>query len=177
MGQGLIPRPLKERLQWLHVAIESLRPGASVEVRCAIARFCKLIWGLPPLLQAKFLLKDYIKKIHRNSLSNKKKKMEKKKILFGGSGLVIFFFITPDSLDDYITHEVFCRILRIFKGVLCFQEFIVHLLIYILFFFFFFLWQKFIGGDIVLFWLLYCFFSFCINYACLYLVVTFIYFS
>lgn len=32
--------------------------------------------------------------------------------------------------------KYFCRILHIFKGFLCFQEFIVHLLIYIIFFLF-----------------------------------------
>lgn len=37
--------------------------------------------------------------------------------------------------------KYFCRILHIFKGFLCFQEFIVHLLIYIIFCLFVFLFM------------------------------------
>lgn len=80
----------------------------------------------------------------------------------------------------YITVKYFAEYCIYVKDFLYFQKFIVHLLIYVIFCFFFssmveFYWWG--GGGIVSFWLICCFFSFYINYARLYLVVTFIYFS
>lgn len=84
-------------------------------------------------------------------------------------------------MPNWLYHrEVFCRILHICKGFSLFSE--IHCssvdLCHLLFLFSsmaeIYWWG---GGGIVSFWLICCFFSFYINYARLYLVVTFIYFS
>lgn len=78
----------------------------------------------------------------------------------------------------YIAMKYFAEYCIYVNDFLYFQKFIVHLLIYVIFCSFFSSMPEiYWGGDIVWFWLICCSFSFYVNYARLYLVVTFIYFS